>query len=134
MKPFTVPTMKVKVLMLAFGDPGQVREVEVPAVTVESESVLDDVFRYGQNENQPQRCPSVSKGDVIEYNGHHLVASFGFQELTEEQLQEYTAMDRRDRYFYEVNNRDDGTCEMCGKPCEYDSDICLCDACQPDKV
>ena len=91
--------MKVKVLMLAFGDPGQVREVEVP---VESESVLDEVFRYGQNDFQPQRCPSVSKGDVIEYNGHHLVASFGFKELSEEQLQEYTAMDRRDRYFYEV--------------------------------
>jgi hypothetical protein len=92
--------MKIKVLMLAFGA-GQVRIVDVPTTQeTDPSEILDLVFHYGQNDFQPQRCPSVSKGDVIEYNGHHLVASVGFQELTDAQLQEYTALDRRDRYFY----------------------------------
>lgn len=25
-----------------------------------------------------------------------------------------------------------GVCESCGKPCEYDPEICICDKCLPD--
>jgi hypothetical protein len=35
-----------------------------------------------------------------------------------------------DDYRNEGDDRDGGTCEMCGDDCEYDSEVCICDACQ----
>lgn len=94
--------MIVKVRMLAFGEPGEVRNVMIPNETPEAE-VLDAVFHWGQNDFQPQNHCSVSMGDVIEWqDGLHIVCSVGFRKLTAEEYAEYEAMDRRDRHFWEL--------------------------------
>lgn len=59
--------------MLAFGD-GAIRKVTIPDAEIgtddqfnlTTEDVLDLVFKWGQNDFQPQHnLPSVSVGDVI---------------------------------------------------------------------
>lgn len=95
--------MIVEVEMLAFGEPGEVRKVEIPE-NLDNVTVLDSVFHYGQNDFQPQNHPSVSAGDVIRYKGeNYLVASVGFKKLTDEQLNEYRSLDRKDRFFTYTN-------------------------------
>jgi hypothetical protein len=82
-----------EVEMLAFGD-GQIRKVTIPedepaydAFNTTTEDVLDLVFKWGQNDFQPQRMPSVSVGDVIRipdgYGGWdaYRVEPIGFQKL-----------------------------------------------------
>lgn len=32
----------------------------------------------------------------------------------------------------ELPDDEEGTCENCGAPCEYDSDMCLCDECKTE--
>jgi hypothetical protein len=90
--------MKVKVYMLAFGKPDEVREVDVPGP-----ATLDAVFYYGQNDFQPQQHPSVSMGDVIELNGKlFVIQAVGFKEITKEQLKNYKKLERIDRQFSEL--------------------------------
>lgn len=86
--------MKFKVEMLAFGE-GQIREVTIP----EGENAtLDTIYYYGQNDFQPLEHPSVSMGDVINFdNKKWLVAGIGFTEMTDDQYTEYLNTDRRDR-------------------------------------
>ena len=99
--------MKYKVRMLAFGKPGEVREVDLPVEPSDKvEVLLDQIFMYGQNDFQPQQHPSVSVGDVIELEikgqrEFYRVDVFGFQKMTNAQLIEYIKLDRRDRYFWE---------------------------------
>jgi hypothetical protein len=103
--------MIVQVLMLAYGDPGQVREVEIADDTPD-EAVLDEVFKWGQNDFQPQRCCSVSVGDVIvlktpmleigkivptENETPYLILSSGFCKLSAVGLALYCQLPRRDR-------------------------------------
>jgi hypothetical protein len=91
--------MIFKVRMLAFGDPGDVREVDVPdeelsrktTKTTQQNFVLELIFKYGQNDFQPQQMPSVSMGDVIEYEGKFFaVCALGFRRLIK--LEDYEAL------------------------------------------
>jgi hypothetical protein len=100
--------MIIEVEMLAFAN-GEIRNVEVPdeICLVEGwkeiigdrvDNILGAVFHYGQNDFQPQNHPSVSAGDVIRWNGeHYLVASVGFIKLTNEQMESYRSIERRER-------------------------------------
>jgi hypothetical protein len=93
--------MIVKVHMLAFGAEGQIREVTIPEGMKEDD--LETVFHFGQNEVQPQKCPSVSCGDVIELNGEfHMVARIGFRKITEDELKKYREIPRIDRMLSEL--------------------------------
>jgi len=91
--------MIVEVEMLAFGKPGEIRQVNLPD-EVQEDRILDAVFYYGQNDFQPQNHPSVSAGDVIRWNNeNHLVAGVGFKKITDEQLNTYRNLDRNDRFI-----------------------------------
>jgi hypothetical protein len=58
-----------------------VRVVEIPNVTL-AENLLDEVFKFGQNDFQPQPMPSVSVGDVIRIGDERwLVEPVGFSRL-----------------------------------------------------
>jgi hypothetical protein len=87
--------MIVKVRMLAFGN-GEIREVEIPDDTT-PENILNQVFHFGQNDFQPKNCPSVSVGDVIEYDGLQMVVSVGFMKITEQQYHDLLSTYRLDR-------------------------------------
>ena len=66
---------------------GKIREVNVPdhEIANRTHQNLDLVFKYGQNDFQPQKLPSVSTGDVIRYeNKRYMVMGTGFKEVTEE--------------------------------------------------
>jgi len=86
--------MQFKVQMLAFGNPGEIRIVDVPEKKflmedypwglVSLEECLQIIFRYGQNDFQPRKHPSVSVGDVIEFNNkNYRVDMIGFSEVKE---------------------------------------------------
>lgn len=88
--------MKFIVELLAFGQPGEVREVEISQYTMDTlddpEQALDTIFSCGQNEVQPQNHPSVSAGDVIHIGEDRwLIMAVGFHKLTESQYKEYAA-------------------------------------------
>jgi hypothetical protein len=90
-----------KVHMLAFGAPGQIREVtvfdEFDSTTPVNE-VLELIYKYGQNDFQPQECCSVSMGDVIEYEGaYYLILGTGFIHLSVEGFEAYKKIDRSER-------------------------------------
>lgn len=95
--------MIFEVEMLAFGEPGEIRRVDVPDEHANQEdihNVLEGVFYWGQNDFQPQQHPSVSAGDVIRCRGENwLVAGVGFKKLTDEQLTQYRGVERRDRWL-----------------------------------
>lgn len=62
--------MKFIVELLAHGKDGEVREVDVPNLIKYSPrmvatEILQLIYEYGQNDNQPQEHPSVSVGDVM---------------------------------------------------------------------
>lgn len=93
--------MIFEVEMLAFGEPGEVRRVDVPDehANMDIKHVLESVFYWGQNDSQPQDHPSVSVGDVIRCRGENwMVAGIGFKRLDEEQMTRYRLLDRRDRW------------------------------------
>ncbi len=78
--------MKIRVEMLAYGEDGEFREVNVPNDQIgrdtDTMKMLDLVFHYGQNEVQPLPHPSVSVGDVIHYAGEFwMVKPLGFQQV-----------------------------------------------------
>jgi hypothetical protein len=83
-----------KVQMLAFGNPGEIRIVDVPEnrfimedyhdKRVSLDECLQIIFYYGQNDFQPRKHPSVSVGDVIEFdNKKYRVEMIGFSEVKE---------------------------------------------------
>jgi len=82
--------MIVKVHMLAFKDKGIVRDVEIHDNYKGHLGALEQVFKMGQNEFQQRDCPSVSMGDVIEFeigrNKYWQVTSSGFKPLTQEEF------------------------------------------------
>lgn len=92
--------MQIDVLMLAFHD-GETRTVTVPDDT---QHVLEATYSEGQ-EPHPTRS-AVSVGDVICYQGFHVVKPIGFAELTPEQLEDYKRIPRRDRAFSHYVERD----------------------------
>jgi hypothetical protein len=93
-------SMIVKVQLLAFGQPGEVREVNIPEDSENTPllKVLGTVFYYGQNDFQSLPHPSLSSGDVIEFDGNkYMICSVGFRLLTEEEYQDYLGTSRHDR-------------------------------------
>lgn len=95
--------MIFKVEMLAFMEPGTIREVDIPDDEYNPNKPvftrLDQVFHWGQNDFQPiaGKC-SVSVGDVIQMDGHKFrVDSASFHQFTDEDYQSYLAMDRGQR-------------------------------------
>lgn len=72
---------------------GKIRKVRVPKYEIhdfwskrdfDTNEILDAVFKYGQNDFQPQKLPSVSMGDVIRFKGdRYLILSVGFRKLGE---------------------------------------------------
>lgn len=79
-------TTIIQVQQFRFND-GQYRNVEVPTseITANIDDVLNLVYHYGQNMFQPQEAPSVSVGDVINYDGKYfVVAGFGFTQIKSE--------------------------------------------------
>lgn len=63
------------------------------------EAVLDLIFKFGQNDFQPQMLPSVSVGDVIDYFGSfYIVENFGFRKMTTNEFAAYTKMSREERW------------------------------------
>jgi hypothetical protein len=92
--------MIVKVHLLAFGKPDEIRQVEIPDNTPKVE-ILEAVFQWGQNELQSQQHPSVSAADVIEHDGKYFrVDAVGFSEMSVAQFANYKGMNRIDRQFY----------------------------------
>ena len=84
--------MIFNVEMLAFGRPGEIREVHVPdsEITEDHFTNLQLVFHYGQNDFQNLPHPSVSVGDVINYNNQKfLVAAIGFKNITGKPYEEH---------------------------------------------
>lgn len=96
--------MIIPVHMLSFADENDrsvIRQVEIPIQTIqdpssfadgnEINSVLEMVFKYGQNEfqtHQPQSICSVSVGDVIQL-GHRyfIIMGVGFKELSKDEFE-----------------------------------------------
>jgi hypothetical protein len=94
--------MQVKVHMLAFGEPNEIRWVEIPQEyhgAMGDEEVLSAVFHYGQNEFQEQLHPSVSVGDVIELNDGDLfiVKPIGFSLMSKEEFNSYLEVPQPER-------------------------------------
>jgi len=109
----------VKVNMTAFGNEGEVRMVELDrslesfGVVLRDDGTADDegnilflleeVFRLGQNDFQPQRHPSVSVGDVVEVFDTLFVVLFdGFRRIERRAFEDYLATPRRDRSFHPI--------------------------------
>ena len=83
--------MIIPVHMLAFSEErGKVRNVEIPdeeGKYVRIGELLELVFKYGQNDFQPQRMPSVSVGDVAEIDGeYYMVMGAGWKQLTKQEF------------------------------------------------
>jgi len=82
----------IMVHMLAFADKGdrsKIRMVELPKdfVGYELFDVLEEVFRCGQNDVQPQQMPSVSVGDVAEIGGRYfMVLGMGWKEISKDEF------------------------------------------------
>lgn len=100
--------MQVKVHLLAFGNEGEIRLVDVPDRSTElilDDDLLDLAFHYGQNDFQPLPHPSVSMGDVIELGDGKLfrVQAMGFKQLSPAEFALLKALPRRDRAFHEFN-------------------------------
>jgi len=89
--------MKINVELWGFGD-GKVREVNIPDSTPH-DYVLEEVFYWGQNDFQPVKgCYSVSVGDIICWNDKKImVMAVGFEELSDTDYQEYTALPDAER-------------------------------------
>jgi hypothetical protein len=93
--------VEVSVQMLAFGQEGEIRKVQIPHAGGTREQVLDRVFRWGQNEFQQQPHPSVSCGDVIRLGGQdYMVVPFGFVLISEAELAEYKKVPQNLRTFW----------------------------------
>jgi len=85
--------MLFTVHMLSFSDrKGIVREVNIPhneyvMTNGDIHAVLELIFKYGQNDFQPQPCYSVSVGDVAEVAGEYwMVMGAGWKKLTKEEF------------------------------------------------
>jgi len=96
--------MKINVFLTAFKRYGhQIRQVEVPKEECvgNTDFVLNNIFRYGQNEIQPQQIRSVSAGDAIEYKKKlYLILMAGFCKISKIQLEEFKGLDHSEKMKY----------------------------------
>ena len=95
--------MKVKTHLLAFEE-DKIRMVEIDDKYLNHLSVievLEEVFRLGQNDLQPQQMPSLSVGDVVEKECNRctywLIMATGWKNLNEEEFEAYKKIPMRDR-------------------------------------
>lgn len=53
-----------------YSEPSRVRMVDVPNEELSNDvhSLLETIFKYGQNDFQPKNCNSVSVGDMVILN------------------------------------------------------------------
>jgi hypothetical protein len=100
-------SMKINVHMLAFRKKGTVREVEIDDSFKggNTQELLTEVFKMGQNEKQPQQVCSVSVGDVIEYDfsreyKYFLVTPYGFEPVTQERFDSMTGNQALEAYGF----------------------------------
>lgn len=76
-----------EVEMRAFGQPGEIRVVDVPKSKLPENPSLYDylrlIFEFGQNDFQPKNQCSVSVGDVIRFytGARYYVEGIGFSEV-----------------------------------------------------
>ena len=115
--------MKIPVHMLAFGGCA-IREVDVPDSELVSPTnviqgnctleqyILERTFYWGQNDFQPMQFPSVSVGDVIEYEGFHLIEPTGFTLLSPE---EFASLKTENLNQMKRNRKHPSRCFSCGK-------------------
>ena len=92
--------MIFNVELLAFGRPNEIRSVEVPdnLLTNNTESDLELVFHFGQNDFQQMEMPSVSVGDIIDYKKQKFVVTgIGFKLMSEQEYDQYLTFSQRDR-------------------------------------
>lgn len=79
-------TLRFKVELRAFAD-GAIREVKIPASLYRKkglQEIREAVFKYGQNDVQPQALPSVSVGDVIRQGADRwVIMATGFEKEPE---------------------------------------------------
>ena len=88
--------MLIKTHLLAFEE-DRIRMVEIDdgfKASISVTDVLEEVFKMGQNDFQPQEMPSLSVGDVVEldetcYKKYWLIMSAGWKNLTEEEYEAY---------------------------------------------
>lgn len=78
--------MKIPVHMSAYGSKDDIRTVEIPDDEINSKTTiqraLELTFKYGQNDIQPEKHPSVSVGDVVELNNRYFIClNVGWHEL-----------------------------------------------------
>lgn len=94
----------VPVHMLAFMEgKNNVRNVKVPKNEISDDihKTLEAVFKYGQNDFQPQAMPSVSVGDVAEYMGNfYEVKMMGFEQITKEDFAKMDGNRARNGYKF----------------------------------
>ena len=86
----------------------RIREVHCPAVTsdVGIDNILNEIWVQGQNDIQPQKCCSVSVGDVAEVNDRfYVILMTGFLPLNARQLLAYATTEQRDRSLYTFNEQ-----------------------------
>jgi hypothetical protein len=86
-------TMKTNVHLIVWGN-GAVRQVDIPdeelAVLNTPGEALEKIFYYGQNDFQPQNLPSVSTGDVAEWDGKLFKClPVGWKEISREEFDVY---------------------------------------------
>ena len=66
---------------------GTIRVVRVPKGEIGNRNYVEDlnaIWRWGQNDSQPQKLPSISMGDVIRFRGERwLIMAAGFRRLKE---------------------------------------------------
>ena len=61
-------------------------------------AILNLIFKYGQNEIQPQQAYSASVGDIIRFAGDlYLIRPVGFLKLDNESLQDLLDLDSIER-------------------------------------
>jgi len=104
--------MIIKVHMLAFMERGNVRKVEVADTEIEGlcqDDILEKIFYYGQNdfaisenvEDQRRTHPSVSVGDVVEYNDTYFKVDIcGFKEITKDEFNSLTGKRAHEAYGF----------------------------------
>lgn len=83
--------MTVQVHMTAFGERDEVRLVQIPMSELVKAGLLELVYRYGQNGEQPQDHPSLSVGDVVELEtGEFFLCGFSdWQPISPEMFKAY---------------------------------------------
>jgi hypothetical protein len=98
-------TFNVRMIAFMDSDVGKytVRRVKVPVdqlSDLDGYTSLEAIFKAGQNDFNPLKCPSVSVGDVIEYNDNLFqINRSGFHKITEQTFEKILQTERSERFI-----------------------------------